>query len=82
METMRTIKELAIEAIGVQNACNLQAVINGMAQANKDLRAQMSWDEADRHPIMLLWLDKIAHLTRYPQNCPNEVWNKVFQMSE
>lgn len=60
----RTIKELATEALAVQDACNLLAVVNGMSRALKDLREFVpGTDELRDHPITILWADKIAHLS-------------------
>lgn len=60
----RTLKELAEEAYMVQDACNLLAVVNGMARAVKELREILpSWDDVDNHPVTRLWADKIASLT-------------------
>ncbi len=70
----RTLKELAKEALEVQDACNLSGVVKGFDRAMTDLRRIME-DEAkagtrgfsttdlNRHPICCLWSDKIAHLT-------------------
>ena len=66
---MKTLKQLAQEALDVQNASNLVGVINGMARAVAELRETLGdWTAADNHPIVKLWTDKIAHLTKYPQD--------------
>lgn len=60
----RTLKSLAIEALAVQDACNLTAVVNGMSRALTFLREHVSGSDAlASHPIILLWADKISHLT-------------------
>lgn len=60
----RTLKELAQEALDVQNACNLSGVVHGFARAMGDLMAHTkSTDERNQHPIAILWADKVAHLT-------------------
>lgn len=60
---MRSIRDLAKEVIEVQDACNLLAVLNGAARAQKRLRGLMGTNEAKTHPIMKLWAEKITHLT-------------------
>lgn len=60
----RTLKELAKEALDVQNACNLSGVAHGFARAMSDLMEHTKGtDERNTHPIAILWADKIAHLT-------------------
>ncbi len=66
---MKTIKDLAQEAINVQDACNLSGVVHGFSRAITDLRAHLeqepgfSTDKLNTHPICILWSDKIASLT-------------------
>ena len=66
---MRTIKELAQEAIDVQSGCNLTGIAYSFAEALKDLRViarAEGWESTDklnRHPICVLWSSKIASLT-------------------
>jgi hypothetical protein len=69
MSDGKTMAELAREALGVQNACNLSGVVHGMYQAVCRLRTLLEAegkggnDELHRHPVALLWADKIASLT-------------------
>ncbi len=63
---VRSIRELASEALAVQNACNLSGVVNGFSRALEHLRAQPDArgnDWLHAHPVTLLWADKIASLT-------------------
>lgn len=62
---MRTLKQLAQEALDVQNACNLTGVLHSFAKAASELRQILNVgnDEAANHPIMKLWSDKVASLT-------------------
>lgn len=74
----KTLQELAQEAIDVQNACNLLAVVNGMSRALSDLRGFVSGsDELRNHPITLLWADKVSHLTG-TQDIGNSVVMKAY----
>ena len=62
---MRTIQELAKEAIAVQDACNLSGVMISAAKAVSDLREacpDLGTRGINRHPVMILWIDKMASL--------------------
>lgn len=60
----RSLKDLAREALAVQDACNLCGVAQSFARAMIDLGEHArGTDERNRHPIAILWSDKIAHLT-------------------
>lgn len=63
---LRTIKELAQEALDVQDACNLSGVVHGFSRMMTDLcrlEPELGTDARNTHPICILWADKIAHLT-------------------
>ncbi len=56
--------ELARDALAVQDACNLSGVAHGFARAMSALCAlDLDTDARNRHPIAIVWADKIAHLT-------------------
>lgn len=65
---MRTIKELAKEALDVQDACNLSAVVHTFSKVVTELRELMrdvgtfSTDNFNRHPIIIMYSSKIASL--------------------
>jgi len=60
----KTIKQLAQEALDVQNACNLCGVVQSFARAMIDLGEHTKGtDERNQHPVSVLWADKVAHLT-------------------
>lgn len=65
----RTIKDLAREALSVQDACNLSGVVHGFSRAITELHAilerepDFSTEKLNQHPICVLWADKIANLT-------------------
>lgn len=64
MNMTKTIKELAQDALDVQNACNLCGVAQSFARAMVDLgKYTNGTTERNRHPIAILWADKIANLT-------------------
>jgi len=60
----KTIQQLAQEAIDVQDACNLIAVLHGYARAMSCLNEIVKGTDATRlHPIAQAWADKVASLT-------------------
>ncbi len=70
---MKTIQELAKEAIDVQDACNLSGVARSFARVMSDLREHgMGTSEANYHPIARAWIDKMASLAGI-QHYTNEI---------
>jgi len=68
---MRTIQDLAKEALQVQDACNLSGVVHGFSRAITELReilrttgGDLSTDAVNTHPICKMWASKIHDLTR------------------
>ena len=68
---MKTIKQLAQEALDVQDACNLSGVVHSFARSLGALRDalaangdRVSTSAINAHPIAKVWADKIAHLTQ------------------
>lgn len=65
----RSLKDLARNALDVQDACNLSGVVHSFSRDITRLRALLSaepdfsTDKLNRHPICKLYADKIAHLT-------------------
>ena len=65
----RTWKQLATEALQVQDACNLSGVVISFANIIKEVRVLLeseaiySTDRVNRHPICILFSSKIASLT-------------------
>lgn len=61
---MRTLQEMAQEALDVQDACNLVAVANGFARAMSEMMTdhKMDTDEIRHHPITTMWVSKIETL--------------------
>lgn len=63
---MKTLKDLAQDALFVQNACSLSGVVHSFSRAMTDLRANFpnaSTDEINQHPIAIMYSSKIASLT-------------------
>lgn len=65
---MRTLQQLAQEALDVQDACNLSGVVHGWHRAMEDLcellRASGGTAERNTHPINQLWASKCHDLAR------------------
>lgn len=66
---MRTIKDLAREALEVQSACNLSGVVHSFSRCMTELRTlleaegKFSTDKLNQHPICIMYSSKIASLT-------------------
>jgi hypothetical protein len=59
----KTMKDLAKEALAVQDACNLSGVAQGFARAMLDLRDHVTGSkESAGHCITIVWLDKLNSL--------------------
>jgi hypothetical protein len=80
-----TYKAIAQQALDVQDACNLSGVVHAFSRAMTEL-----WDEAHRtgqgtewvntHPIVTLFIDKLASLNRYDSSL-NEAWDSVAKIA-
>ena len=58
------MQELAVEALAVQDACNIMGVTAAYHRALVELNEHLQSTEALRcHPITVVWADKIASLT-------------------
>jgi hypothetical protein len=63
---MKTMHQLAKEAIDIQNACNLSGVIQTWSRsisALKELNPTMSTDELNHHPISVMYASKVGSMT-------------------
>lgn len=60
---MKTLPQLAEDALAVQDAYNLTGVARGFIKAIDDIRA-ITPDNTEwkRHPILKLWVDKLASM--------------------
>lgn len=62
----RTMADLAKEALWIQCGCNLSGLVFGWARSMKrfnELNPGIGTDERNRHPVHVLWSDKLASLT-------------------
>jgi hypothetical protein len=67
--SVKAITRLLIESVQVQDACNLSGVAHGLSRTISLLRAAVSesggddsTDSINSHPIVVLWVDKLASL--------------------
>jgi len=66
---VRTWKQMGIEALAIQNACNLSGVVISFSHIIREVRARLesekrcSSDDVHNHPVCRLFSDKIASLT-------------------
>lgn len=82
---MKTLAQLAQDALNVQDAVNLHAVVNGFSRAIADLKLLMpvaGSDELQAHPIVQCWADKVAHLTGTQQSSPWKAFEAVEAMAK
>jgi hypothetical protein len=63
---MRTLQELAKEALDVQDTCNLSGVVHSFSRVMTELRPHCSGTgQLNTHPICVLFADKIRDLTHH-----------------
>lgn len=83
---MKTLKELAKDALAVQDACNLSGVVHGFARCMSDMvEMHLDTDQRNTHPITLLWIDKLCHLSGYKQDYGEKVmsaYSAVHRLAE
>jgi hypothetical protein len=80
------LKELAQEAIRVQDACNLSGVVHGWHRAMEDLFSvlrgpphNLGTDGVNTHPINQLWASKCHDLARMGlSDC--EAYGKAYRL--
>lgn len=74
---MKTLKELAAEALDIQNACNLCGLAQRFAQVQIELGQYTDGTDArNTHPVTRLWLDKMNSLARI-QPIHTEAYDRV-----
>lgn len=65
---MRTLAQLAEEAIAIQDACNLSGVVHSLDRTITDLRAiarAEGWENTptlNNHPIVVMYVNKLSSL--------------------
>ena len=82
---MRTIKELAEEAVAVQDACNLSGVVHSFASVLDDLwrhakRQGEGTDWVNQHPITKAFVGKLVSLSRLQQG--DDAYRQVMALAE
>lgn len=80
----KSMKQLAADALAVQDACNLVAVVNGFVDVLNELRTThhiTATDELRNHPISQMWATKISDLTGHPSFNQNK-YGDAYQWCE
>jgi len=81
---VRTWKELAAEALAVQDACNLSGVVISFGHIIREVRTRLEGegkggtDAVNAHPVCQLFADKVAHLTN-TQTFGNDEVSKAYK---
>jgi hypothetical protein len=77
----KTLRELALEVVRIQDACNLSGVVHAFSRAVTVMRQDFGMDTptCNRHPITILYLDKLNQLAGIQPDSFHEkdYWNKV-----
>ena len=82
MEDTRTMKELCVEVLAIQDACNATAVTGSMNRAmRRMLRMGMDGDAVNQHPITCLYIDKLCHLAQLAQPIITASYDNVHRMA-
>lgn len=74
-----TLQQAAQQALDVQNACNLSGVVHALERVVQDVlwpeaRSQgKGTDWVNQHPIVTLFLDKLASLNRTQCLCSDQM---------
>jgi hypothetical protein len=84
-----TIQQLAQQALDVQDACNLSGVVSSFAKGmdviwSEARRLNHGTDWVNKHPISVLFADKIAHLsgTQYDEVSVFRAYDEVRKIAE
>lgn len=73
----RSLKELATEALKVQNASNLRGIVNSFSKLLDDMTEHAtSSDALNYHPIVRLYVHKIASMSAV-ECIDTELYNKI-----
>jgi hypothetical protein len=72
---MTTLKKLAQDAMMIQDACNGSGVAQGFARAMLALGEHTNGTaERNRHPVVQLWIAKLADLAGMEYTWPADAW--------
>lgn len=74
-----TIKDLAKQAIEVQDACNLSGVVHAFSRAVTAMRVELNMDTptCNGHAVTILFLDKLNSLAGIQALGDTDYFNKV-----
>lgn len=77
-----TYKELAQQSLDIQDASNLSGVVHAMALEARERGHGTGW--INQHPIVTLFIDKLAHLNRSQADNPavSKAYDQVHKIIE
>lgn len=75
---MKTLKQLAQDALDCQSASNLSGVAHAFSRAMTDLREAIGGGSVNTHAITKLWVDKLASLA----GCQSLDWDSMSAYNE
>lgn len=79
------LQKLAAEALQIQDACNLCALVGRFDEVLKELHRHpqcKGTDWINHHPVTLVWLDKLCDLSGLPRTFPDAAYNAVYDWAE
>jgi hypothetical protein len=79
------IKQLLIEALDIQNACNLVALSKRFAQVMIELsKLNSDTDQLNKHMVVTLWLDKFNSLNgiQFDDSPVNKAYSTAFDVQK
>lgn len=88
VKPIRTLAELAQEAINIQDACNLSGLVLGWGEALHELRTNLmslepcaDTERINKHPINILWAAKLFDLTggKTDHTRYYDIWSKALE---
>jgi hypothetical protein len=84
MSDERTLRDLALEALAVQDACNLSGVVHSWSRSISRLRelGVSNTIDINHHPINKLWASKVCHLTGMDMGSFSEAYLACQRMVE
>ena len=75
----KTIADVAKDALAVQDARNLSGVAHAFSEAMSFMcKAGLNIDQRNRHPIAILFVDKMASLARIQGQQTFDIYNQAY----
>ena len=82
MEDTRTMKDLCVEVLALQDASNSLGVVRSMRLAMKRMMSMgMDTNAINQHPVTCLYIDKLCHLAQLAQPIITASYDNVHRMA-